>query len=94
MATTQQVADFYDVPYGTIYNAYREHTDELNMDGVQCVTAKGFKDLVKVKNTSTKIINQRGYFLVETEAGFVKMANRSNGLFPKRAILRDSEVAK
>lgn len=50
--------------------------------------------------SGTKIINKRGHFLVETADGYVKMANRSNGLFPKRAILRvgmllrDSEVAK
>ncbi|MDG4655875.1 hypothetical protein P6P90_00860 [Ectobacillus antri] len=100
MATRKQVADFYKVEEYTIENLFIKHRKELVEDGYITKTGKELKNLLTLRNKGIEIKNTVGCFLIETEAGFVKMANRSNGLFPKRAILRvgmllrDSEVAK
>lgn len=100
MATAQQVADFYEVDYEAIKSLTRDHKDELFSDGYCLMTGNEVKKLEGVSKNLSKIINKRGYFLIETDGGFVKIAYPSNGLFPKRAILRvgmllrDSEVAK
>ena len=100
LATTQQVADYFEVSDDAVQNIVKRHKDELLSDGYCSYTGSEVKSLVTEKNSVTKIINKRGYFIVETDNGYVKMANRSNGLFPRRAILRvgmllrDSEVAK
>lgn len=66
-----------------------ENGDELLSDGYMTMTGKEVKNLVSDNMSRTNlVINKRGYFLVETAEGFIKMANRSNGLFPRRAILR------
>lgn len=100
MATTQQVADFYEVGVEVIKKIIQRNGDELRSDGYRMLTGLDVKNLVREKMSLTKIISKHGYFLVETDNGTVKMANRRNGLFPKRAILRvgmllrDSKVAK
>ncbi|WP_369900555.1 hypothetical protein [Bacillus manliponensis] len=101
MATTQQVADFYEVGLPTITSLYQRNKDELLSDGMETVTGQSLKErLVAHKMYNVKIENKPGYFAVETSEGFVKLAHRSNKLFPRRAILRigmllrNSEVAK
>lgn len=100
MATTQQVADFYEVGVEAIQKIIQRNGDELRSDGY-CLMTGGEVKKLEVDNMSvSKIVNKRGYFLIETDNGFVKIAYPSNGLFSKRAILRvgmllrDSEVAK
>lgn len=99
-ATSAQVAEFYEVSEDVIRMLVMNNKDEISLDGYIISTGKEIKKLVSKEDLRTNIINKRGYFLVETENGFVKMANRSNGLFPRREILRvgmllrDSEVAK
>lgn len=100
MATTQQVADFYGVGVEAIKAVVFDHKDELLADGYATKTGREVKSLYAFFKKGNKIVSKRGHFLVETENGFVRMTNRSNGLFPKRAILRvgmllrDSVVAK
>lgn len=101
MATTQQVADFYEVGLTAITAIYQRHEDELLSDGMETVTGRNLKErLVMCKMSPTKIENKPGHFVVKTSEGQVKLAHRSNRLFPRRAILRigmllrDSEVAK
>ena len=93
-ATTQQVADFYEVGLEAINSLIKDNREEIKLDGMITPSGKETKEiLVKF---SKDITNCRGYFEVDG----IKFANRSNTLFPRRAILRvgmllrDSEVAK
>lgn len=71
-----------------------DNREELQSDGLKNLTGKETKEIL-VKSCED-ITNYRGYF----EADGQKFANRSNLLFPKRAILNvgmlltQSEVAK
>ena len=93
-ATTQQVADFYDVDNEAVQKVMQRNSDELLLDGMITLTGKETKEKLGSDNMSTQ--NFRGYF----ELNGVKMNNRANTLFPRRAILRvgmllrDSKVAK
>ena len=93
-ATTQQVADFYEVGNEAIQKVMQRNSDELLSDGMITLSGKETKEKLGSDNMSTQ--NFRGYF----ELNGIKMNNRSNTLFPRRAILRvgmllrDSKVAK
>ena len=93
-ATTQQVADFYEVDNEAVQKVMQRNSDELLLDGMITLTGKETKEKLGSDNMSTQ--NFRGYF----ELNGVKMNNRANTLFPSRAILRvgmllrDSKVAK
>ncbi|RHW08275.1 hypothetical protein B7P27_14605 [Bacillus cereus] len=93
MATTQQVADFYEIKYQTLTSLIEDRRDELVSDGYKTLPGK---ELVNLLKRSAKIESMKGYVLIDGN----KVGYRSNGLFPKRAILRvgmllrDSEVAK
>ncbi len=43
-ATTEQLADFYEVPVGTIRPLLKPHKDEFESDGVKTIRAKTLKD--------------------------------------------------
>ena len=81
-ATTQQVADFYEVEKKTIEKILERNNDELLFDGMITLTRKETKE--KLVNKGVKIINKRGYFEVDG----IKFSNRSNTLFPLKAILK------
>ena len=81
-ATTQQVADFYEVEKKTIEKVVERNNDELVNDGMITLTGKEAKE--KLGKYNVKIINKRGYF----ELNGVKMSNRANTLFPRKAILK------
>lgn len=93
-ATTQQVADFYEVEKKTVEKILERNNDELVNDGVQVLSGGRIKEKFSSDNMSVQ--NFRGYF----EVNGIKMNNRLNTLFPRRAILRvgmllrDSKVAK
>ncbi|EOP56587.1 hypothetical protein IIW_00319 [Bacillus cereus VD136] len=96
-ATTQQVADFYNVPLKTVRSLVNYHQDEFEIDG--CISIKGKeirKTLEGLKTNPSKIEPKQGHFLVDG----LKVTYSNNDLFPKRAILRvgmllrNSEVAK
>lgn len=101
MATTQQVADFYGVSLDTIKWVVKRNRDELVTDGYNTLTGKESSDLYGDKLSLKKIETQKGKYVVTLRNNIeVSFSNRSNGFFPKRAILRvgmllrDSEVAK
>ena len=93
-ATTQQVADFYEVGLKAITSLINDHREEVESDGMTVLSGKETKE--ELVRFSKEITNCRGYFEVDG----IKFANRSNTLFPRRAILRvgmllrDSKVAK
>ena len=93
-ATTEQVAKYYRVGLEAVKTIVKKHSDEIEADGYRLLSGEKTRELlVRSKLNLTK---KRGYF----EAAGQKFAYNSNGLFPKRAILRvgmllrDSEVAK
>ena len=93
-ATTQQVADYYEVELEAVKKLVNRNKEELLNNGLKDLTGKETKDILASDNMS--ITNCKGYFMVENQ----KMSNRNNLLFSKRAILnvgmllRDSKVAK
>lgn len=93
-ATMNMVADYYEVSRETINSLVKDNREEINEDGLLNVTGNETKAiLVKSHKNFT---NLRGCFVCDG----IKFANRSNLLFPRRAILRvgmllrDSEIAK
>lgn len=100
MATTKQVADFYEVDVDVISQLVSRNKEEIESDGYVIKTGREMKSLVTDKMSGSKIIPKRGYYIIETLEDSIRMSNNKNGLFPKRAILRvgmllrDSEVAK
>ncbi|MGE7866670.1 hypothetical protein ACQKNO_10460 [Bacillus paramycoides] len=101
MATTRQVADFYEVPVKTIQTIHARHLEEIKSDGHVTKTGKELtNELVTLNTKDTKITNKRGHILVEWGEYETTLPHSTIGLFPRRAILRigmllrDSEVAK
>ena len=93
-ATTQQVADFYEVGLEAISSLVKDHRSEVELDGMITLSGKETKE--KLGKFSKDVQNLRGCFTVNG----IKLNNRANTLFPRRAILRvgmllrDSKVAK
>lgn len=101
MATTQQVADFYNVDSTVIGTLVFEHKEELLLDGYHVKGSKEIRqDLVNQNTCKTKIVNARGYWTLDDGESIQRFSYAPTGLFPRRAILRvgmllrDSEVAK
>ncbi|KXY02288.1 hypothetical protein P7D05_23810 [Bacillus paranthracis] len=101
VATTKQVAEFYDVPLETIKTVVKDNKEELKTDGYITMPGIEIRDILDSNKLSlSKIKPRKGHFAVRTETGEVKIAYRSTAMFPKRAILRvgmllkGSEVAK
>lgn len=94
LATTKQVADFYEVGLEAIKAIIFNHEDELKEDGIKKYS--GIETKKFLVSCDLQPTNWKGYF----EADGQNFANRSNTLFPKRAILRvgmllrDSSVAR
>ncbi|MES9691600.1 MULTISPECIES: hypothetical protein [Bacillus cereus group] len=94
MATTQQVADFYEVPKQAILSLVHDNRKEVEGDGYK--TLKG-KELVNSLEEYTTILKRKGHCLLESGD---TIAYGNNGVFPHRAILRvgmllrDSAIAK
>ena len=99
MATTRQVAEFYEVDVQAIYSLIHDNKEELMLDGFSKM--KGKELISKLGTPSLKervsITREQGGFLINGEQ---KISYSSVSLFPKRAILRvgmllrDSEVVK
>ncbi len=93
-ATTEQVANYYEVGLEAISSLVKDNRDELIDNGLKNLTGKETKEFLG--KFSKDIANFRGYFTVSGQ----KMNNRNNLLFSKRTILnvgmllRDSEIAK
>lgn len=93
-ANTKQVADYYMVGEEAIKTITFNHEDELILDGIKKLSGKETKEYLV--SCDLQPANFRGYF----EVGGIKFANKSNTMFPRRAILRigmllrDSIIAK
>ena len=99
MMTTRQVAEYYEVPVETINTCYKEHKDELSLDGMTLVKLRDFGE--KLKGCYSTFQTGRGITTVELNDGVTLIiSNRGIYCFPKRAVLRigmllrDSEIAK
>ncbi|HBJ2623377.1 TPA: hypothetical protein LA827_003176 [Clostridium botulinum] len=75
------MADYYGVGVKTISSLVNDNREELQSNGLKNVTGKETKEILV--RFSKEITNFKGYFTVDG----CKLANRSNLLFPKRAIL-------
>ncbi|MBO1582970.1 hypothetical protein [Bacillus sp. XF8] len=101
MATTNQVADFYETSKTVISTLVFEHREELLEDGYHSMKGKELKGKLDYQNfCKPKITNKKGHFTVEHGGQNAVITYGENGLFPRRAILRvgmllrDSHVAK
>lgn len=101
MATTQQVADFYGVKTDTVKQLLKTHREELESDGYTTKSGKEIMIFFGDNKSLKKISTTQGRKSIEmTNGDIFEVANRSNGLFTKRSmlrlgmLLRDSEVAK
>lgn len=99
--TTQQVANYYEVPIETIRSQYKENHDEFDSDGCITKTPPDFKNLNGFKSTVKKMEQQNGKLLIMIDDNTtIVIPNRGIRVFPKRAILRmgmllrDSPIAK
>ena len=99
--TTQQVADYFEVPFETIRSTFKYHADEFELDGVKKYSASEIKSLIGWNSTNLKSENQRGKFVIFFENGYeVAIPNVGVNMYPKRAVLRmgmllrDSKIAK
>jgi hypothetical protein len=98
LATTQQVADFYEVDSELIRKTLENNKEEIISDGYIVWKAENFKSEY---NSQLKITTNRGNFQVEFSNGQKeKFSPRGVGLFTRRAVLRigmllrDSTIAK
>lgn len=101
VATTQQVADFYEILPSTLRTLVKENKEELISDGYYSQTGKELKAVLGSPTSGhSGIVSKPGYFLILPEESNIRLSHNTNALFPKRAILRvgmllrDSEVAK
>ncbi|HDR4706255.1 TPA: hypothetical protein QCQ87_001219 [Bacillus paranthracis] len=101
MATTSQVADFYEAPMSTVKNIIINNKNELIADGYITKYGKEIKDILdRPLNGLSRVESKLGGFIVHHKGEQTKITYRNVALFPKRAILRvgmllrDSEVAK
>ncbi|AFQ28012.1 hypothetical protein P4493_30800 [Bacillus thuringiensis] len=87
MATTKQVADFYEVNQNTLRQLIKEHRDELEQDGLHY---KKYAEIKALGNLTPKL----------NELNALGISRAGGNVFPRRAILRvgmllrDSEIAK
>lgn len=89
-ATTEQVAEYYNVGVLVIRQIVSRNRDELSMDGLTHKTGKEIKsiydtcDILSRVSNVVNINNVQGGMLVND----IKVGYSKNTLFPKRAILR------
>lgn len=100
MATTEQVAEFFNVPSETIRTVYKRNKEELAGDGVRSWTISEIK-IQMGHDGLFESVGQSGYTgLLLDDGSTYKLPTRGIRLFPKRAVLRiamlltGSEVAK
>lgn len=97
MATTRQVADFYEVKIDSVAKLVMRNREELDSDGMYILTRKE----IALKGQDVRIENTPQVTTITDDLGGKhKFSNRGSRVFPRRAILRvgmllrDSEVAK
>jgi hypothetical protein len=53
VATTSQMAEFYQVPEDTVQSVIKGHRDEFNADGLKVLSGKALRDVVSFLDTSS-----------------------------------------
>ena len=97
MATTDQVAEYFDVPVNTIRTTYHRNKAELDANGAVLMTPRGIERLTIQCEQS---VAARGYKLFSVENEVFPVNYSGSRFFPKRAILcmamllKDSKVAE
>lgn len=95
MMTTQQVADYYEVPFKTVATCYERNKIEINSDGAPVKKVSELKLRFEVLESS----KAKCTFKID-DGVTLEMPNRGIRMFSQRAILRigmllrDSEIAK
>jgi uncharacterized protein YcaQ len=54
IATTEQMAEYYEVPVDTVQTAIKNNRDELASDGLKVLKGKELKDVMLLLNTTSK----------------------------------------
>ena len=54
IATIGQVAEFYEVPEDTVQTAIKVNRDEFESDGLRTIRSKALKDVVLLRDTSSR----------------------------------------
>jgi hypothetical protein len=80
VATTQQLADYYEVSEDTVQSAIKNNRDEFVSDGLKVVKGKELKDVVSLVDTTSKTPS----LTIWTPRAALRLG----------MLLRDSEVAK
>ncbi|MEE6181710.1 hypothetical protein ACQ3VH_10170 [Bacillus pretiosus] len=102
VATTKQVAKFYNVNSSSLQSVITRNKEELILDGYETKSGKEIVDSYRFKMTPQEIsIKKEGAYAVTIRNGDeYRFSIKNNGLFPRKAILRigmllpNSEVAK
>lgn len=101
IATSKQVAEFYEVTTDVLKKTISAYRDELELDGYKLKTGGDIVRSLSEKFSLREILSTPGkQTAIFNDGTQMTFANRTNALFPKRAILRvgmllrDSEVAK
>lgn len=80
LATTEQMAEFYEIPKGTVKTAFRNNRDEFLLDGTRTFTGQELRDV----RAMIALANQTRQVTLWTPRGALRLG----------MLLRDSEVAK
>lgn len=102
MATTEQVAKYFNATVDTIKMCVSNNREEIELDGYKTYKAKDIEEIASHVSKEILLTRNRANFKVTNSNGeeILSGGGRGVALFPKRAILRvgmllrDSEVAK
>ncbi|MFC5773214.1 hypothetical protein [Ectobacillus antri] len=90
MATTQQVADFYEVDKKTLDTLVIRNRKELKEDGIKILKKK---DYLLRNLHNVEVVHKRSHIEILDKNGNKHiLTNRGSLVFPKRAILRVGNV--
>lgn len=85
MATTQQVADFFEAEYSAVKKCYDRNRYEIDLDGTCIMNAREFSQ----RHFVSKKKSQKGSVIFIDEAGNeISVGTAKTSFFSKRAILR------
>ncbi|MCR6465306.1 hypothetical protein NXB04_25935 [Bacillus paranthracis] len=99
VASTKQVADFYEVEVDAINSINRRHREELENDGMTIIKRGNIEDFLNGQSDHIEITPYVATMMDEQGVKY-SFNNRGSYVFPRRAILRvgmllrDSEIAK
>ena len=80
-ATTEQMAEYYEVPTETVRTVLKRHRDELESDGLTILRGKALKEVRFMMNLTS---NEQPHLTIWTPRAALRLG----------MLLRDSEVAK